>query len=124
VTEQIVGRMTAMPADLNPYGGVFGGWLMAQLALGASALAARRGRGQATIVAADTVRFPEAMKLGDELTVYAAIVREGRTSITVEARAEGRARHGEDVVAVASGQFSFVMIDDQGRPRPIDEGAA
>ena len=111
-----------MPTDLNPYGGIFGGWLMAQLALGAGALAARRGRGQATVVAADKLRFPRAMKLGDELTVYAEIVGEGRTSLTIDARAEGRARHGEVTVEVASGRFSFVMLDDNGRPRPIDEG--
>lgn len=109
-----------MPTDLNPYGGIFGGWLMAQLALGAGALAARRGRGQATVVAADDLRFPAAMKLGDELTVYAEIVREGRTSLTLNARAEGRERHGEGVTEVARGVFTFVVLGADGRPRPID----
>ena len=60
-------RVTAMPADTNPYGGVFGGWLMAQMALGAGSLASRVGQGKAVVVSATDFAFPGAMAVGDEL---------------------------------------------------------
>ena len=50
-------RVTAMPADTNPYGGVFGGWLMSQMALAAGSLASRHSRGKAVVVAADALSF-------------------------------------------------------------------
>ncbi|MCB2058183.1 MAG: acyl-CoA thioesterase [Novosphingobium sp.] len=110
-----------MPTDLNPYGGVFGGWLMSQLALGAGSLASRVGRGKAVVVHATDFTFPGAMRVGDELTVYAELIVQGRTSLTIAARGEGRERNGEAVVEVARGQFKFVLLDDDDRPRAIDK---
>ena len=77
----LVIRVTAMPTDLNPYGGVFGGWLMCQLALGASSLVTRRTGLKAVVVGATDFAFPGAMQVGDELNVYADVVRTGRTSM-------------------------------------------
>ena len=74
-------RVTAMPTDLNPYGGVFGGWLMAQMALGAGSLASRKGQGKAVVVSATDFAFPGVMAVGDELSVYADLVSVGRTSL-------------------------------------------
>ena len=59
-------RVTAMPADTNPYGGVFGGWLMSQMALAAGSLASRTTRGKCVVVAADELRFPGAMAVGED----------------------------------------------------------
>jgi len=120
MAEELVIRVTAMPTDLNPYGGVFGGWLMSQLALGAGSLASRRGKGKAVVVAATDFTFPGVMAVGDELTVHAEIVARGRTSLTIVARGEGRERNGEDVTEVARGQFKFVLLADDRRPRAID----
>ena len=120
MAEDLVIRVTAMPTDLNPYGGVFGGWLMSQLALGAGSLASRRGRGKAVVVHATDFTFPGTMQVGDELSVYAAIIGQGRTSFTVLARGEGRERNGEATVEVARGTFKFVLLGDDGRPRAID----
>lgn len=120
MAEELVIRVTAMPTDLNPYGGVFGGWLMSQLALGAGSLASRRGKGKAVVVAATDFTFPGVMAVGDELTVHAEIVAQGRTSLTIVARGEGRERNGEAVTEVARGQFKFVLLADDGRPRAID----
>ncbi|QCI92457.1 acyl-CoA thioesterase [Novosphingobium sp. EMRT-2] len=120
MAEELVIRVTAMPTDLNPYGGVFGGWLMSQLALGAGSLASRRGKGKAVVVAATDFTFPGVMAVGDELTVHAEIVARGRTSLTIIARGEGRERNGEAVTEVARGQFKFVLLADDGRPRAID----
>ena len=117
MAEQLVIRVTAMPTDLNPYGGVFGGWLMSQLALGAGSLASRTGRGKAVVVHATDFTFPGAMQVGDELTVYAEITAQGRTSLSISARGVGRERNGEANLEVARGQFKFVLLDDAGRPR-------
>ena len=116
---ELVIRVTAMPTDLNPYGGVFGGWLMCQLALGASSLATRHSGRKAILVAASDFAFPAAMAVGDELSVHAAIARTGRTSITVETVGLGRERAGETVRKVAEGRFTFVALDESDRPVPL-----
>lgn len=110
-----------MPTDLNPYGGVFGGWLMSQLALGAGSLASRTARGKAVVVHATDFTFPGAMQVGDELSVYARIVSRGRTSLTIATRAEARVRNGEAITQVAYGQFKFVRLNDAGQPHPLEE---
>jgi len=116
-----VTRATAMPADLNPYGGVFGGWIVSQMALGAGSEAARRMRGKAVLVAADELRFKGAPKVGDELSVYAELVETGRTSLTFAAEAVSRERHGEAELKIASGRFKFVAIGDDGAPRVLSD---
>ena len=121
MAEDLVIRVTAMPTDLNPYGGVFGGWLMSQLALGAGSLASRTGKGKAVVVHATDFTFPGAMAVGDELSVYAEILARGRTSLTVLARGEGRERNGEARTQVARGTFKFVLLGDDDRPRAIDD---
>ena len=114
-------RVTAMPADTNPYGGVFGGWLMGQLGLACGSFASRRTGGKAILVAADAVKFPGAMAVGDELSVYVEIKRQGRTSVTLAARAVARERDGLQEFEVATGDFTFVALDENDRPRPIAE---
>lgn len=116
-------RATAMPTDLNPYGGVFGGWLMSQMALGAGSLASRIGRGKAVVVSATDFAFPGAMQVGDELSVYCEIAATGNTSLTIIAEAVARERHGEAETKVAQGTFKFVMLGEDGKPRAVGEGA-
>jgi acyl-CoA thioesterase YciA len=116
---ELVIRVTAMPADLNPYGGVFGGWLMSQLALGASSLATRRTGRKAILVGATDFSFPDAMAVGDELSVHAAVERVGRTSILIATQGIGRARNSDDYSEVARGRFTFVALDENDRPCAI-----
>ena len=110
-------RVTAMPADTNPYGGVFGGWLMSQMALAAGSLASRHSRGKAVVVAADELRVPGAPRIGDEISVYADLERQGRTSMTITVEALARERDGDGETKVASGRFTFVALDSADRPR-------
>ncbi|WP_169829105.1 acyl-CoA thioesterase [Tsuneonella mangrovi] len=112
-----------MPTDLNPYGGVFGGWLMSQMALGAGALASRVGKGKAVVVSATDFAFPGAMAVGDELSIYCDILATGNTSLTIAAEGVARTRNGEATTRVASGQFKFVLLDENDRPRPVGEAA-
>lgn len=116
-------RVTAMPADTNPYGGVFGGWLMSQMALGAGALASRVGLGKAVVVSATDFAFPGAMAVGDELSVYCEVAATGTTSLTIAAEAIARERNGEATVKVAGGTFKFVLLDDADRPRAVGQQA-
>jgi acyl-CoA thioesterase YciA len=111
-----------MPADTNPYGGVFGGWLMGQMGLACGSFASRRTAGKAILVAADQLKFPGAMAVGDELSVYVELLNEGRTSLRLKAEAIARERDGEQEKVVAEGEFTFVALDEQGRPRPFAEG--
>ena len=112
-------RVTAMPTDLNPYGGVFGGWLMSQMALGAGSLASRVGRGKAVVVAASDFAFPGAMAVGDELSVYCDVQATGTTSLTIATEAIARERSGEAEATVARGTFKFVLLDEMDRPRAV-----
>ena len=114
-------RVTAMPADTNPYGGVFGGWLMSQMALAAGSLASRHSKGKAVVVAADELRFPGAPQVGDEISVYAELEKQGRTSMAIAVEAIARERDGEREFPVASGRFTFVALDQNDRPRAIAE---
>jgi acyl-CoA thioesterase YciA len=114
-------RVTAMPTYTNPYGGVFGGWLMAQMALGAGSLASRVGQGKAVVVHATNFTFPGAMAVGDELSVYCEIIATGTTSLTIAAEAEARTRNGEAVQTVARGTFKFVLLDENDRPRTVNQ---
>src|SRR3982751_5753428 len=112
-------RVTAMPADTNPYGGVFGGWLMGQMGLACGSFASRRTRGKAILVAAHAVKFPGAMAVGDELSVYVELLKEGRTSLRLKAEAIARERDGDLETVVAEGEFTFVALDDKNQPRAI-----
>ena len=112
-------RVTAMPTDTNPYGGVFGGWLMGQLGLACGSFTSRRTGGKAILVAADALKFPGAMQVGDELSVYVELLKEGRTSLRLKAEAVARARDGEQETLVAEGEFTFVALDADGKPREI-----
>jgi acyl-CoA thioesterase YciA len=112
-------RVTAMPADTNPYGGVFGGWLMGQMGLACGSFASRRSRGKAILVAADAIKFPGAMAVGDELSVYVDLLKQGRTSLRLKAEAIARQRDGDTETRVAEGEFTFVALDDKNQPRAI-----
>jgi acyl-CoA thioesterase YciA len=108
-----------MPTDTNPYGGVFGGWLMSQMALAAGSLASRTAKGKCVVVAANDLQFPGAPSVGDEISVYADIERLGRTSLTIRTEAEARERDGERTFAIASGRFTFVALGADDKPRSI-----
>ena len=112
-------RVTAMPADTNPYGGVFGGWLMGQMGLACGSFASRLTGGKAILVAADAIKFPGAMAVGDELSVYVEELKRGRTSLRLKAESVARERSGESETVVAEGEFTFVALDEAGRPREI-----
>lgn len=112
-------RTIAMPADTNPAGDIFGGWLMAQMDLAAGNAAARRARGRCVTASVDRIAFHSPVFVGDEVSLYATIVKTGRSSIIMDVEAWRRSRDGDDMVKVTQATFSFVAIDQGRRPRAL-----
>lgn len=112
-------RTIAMPADTNPAGDIFGGWLMSQMDLAAGNAAARLSRGRCATVAVEGMTFMSPVLVGDEVTLWAILHRRGRTSMTFDVQAWRRPRDGETIACVTRAMFTFVALDDEGRPRPI-----
>ena len=112
-------RVTAMPADANPYGDIFGGWLMGQMDLAAGSVASRHAGGRAVTIACDAMKFHAPVLVGDEVSVYARLVAVGNTSMTIEVEAWRRARHLEDSTKVTQARFVFVATDENRAPRRV-----
>ncbi len=114
-------RTIAMPADTNPSGDIFGGWLMAQMDLAAGNLAARISRGRCATVRAETMVFLSPVFVGDEVSLFARLVSRGKTSMKIEVEAWRRARDNEETMKVTEAVFIFVAIDENRKPRPLPE---
>lgn len=112
-------RTIAMPADTNPAGDIFGGWLMSQMDLAAGNVAARLARGRAATVAVDAIAFLGPVFVGDEVSLFGRLVSRGRTSMRIEVEAWRRSRDADDSNKVTEAVFTFVAIDENRRPRPL-----
>jgi acyl-CoA thioesterase YciA len=121
--EQPAIRVTAMPADANFHGDIFGGWIMSWMDLAAGNVASRRSAGRAVTAAIDAVSFHNPVHVGDELSVYATVTSVGRTSMKIAVQAWQRARDGDRTSKVTSATFTFVAIDLEGRPRLVPKDA-
>ncbi|MEW5422625.1 acyl-CoA thioesterase [Amorphus sp. 3PC139-8] len=112
-------RTIAMPADTNPAGDIFGGWLMSQMDLAAGNVAARRARGRCATISVDALTFLSPVHVGDEVSLYAEIVHTGRTSLAIHVEAWRRPRDDEPTNKVTEAKFTFVAIGPDGRSRPL-----
>jgi acyl-CoA thioesterase YciA len=117
-------RTLAMPADTNPSGDIFGGWLMAQMDIAGGVTAEMRARGRVATVAVQGMAFHKPVHVGDVLCCYADILKVGRTSLTilVEAWVLRRRDDRRRRVKVTEGAFTYVAIDGEGRPRSVPIG--
>lgn len=116
---ELTTRTLAMPADANPSGDIFGGWVLSQMDIAAGICAGKRANGRVATVAINAMTFIRPVKIGDVLCVCSDIERVGRTSIGIHLEAwvlQGRL--GERV-KVTDGLFTFVAIDSTGRPRSV-----
>jgi len=114
-------RIIAMPADTNPAGDIFGGWLMAQMDLAAGNTAARVARGRSATIAVDGIQFLKPVYVGDEVTLFTELESVGRTSMRIQVEAWRRASDGDETEKVTEALFTFVALDQDGRPRPIPD---
>jgi acyl-CoA thioesterase YciA len=113
----------AMPADTNPEGDIFGGWLLAHMDLAGATPAFEAAQGRCATVALDGMVFHQPVAVGDEVSIYARVLRLGRTSIRVHVEAWKRSRNMAQAqsVRVTEGVFTYVALDEAGRPRPIPD---
>ena len=118
---QPVGRIIAMPADTNPEGDIFGGWLLAQMDVAGATPAFETARGRCATVALDGMVFHQPVSVGDEVSIYAHVIGSGRTSIRVHVEAWKRARGQPQAASarVTQGVFTYVAIDEHRKPRPL-----
>ena len=112
-------RVIAMPADANPQGDIFGGWMLSQMDLAGGSLARERAQGRCATVAVDGMVFHEPVFVGDEVSCYAELVRTGRSSMTVKIEAWRRDFHTRTVRKVTEALFTYVAIGEDRRPRPL-----
>jgi acyl-CoA thioesterase YciA len=112
-------RTIPMPADANANGDIFGGWMMAQMDLAGAVAAMRRAKGRVATVAVEAMTFHRPVMVGDLVSCYAEVTRVGRTSIGVRIDAWVERRLSGQAEQVTSGTFTYVAIDDAGKPRPV-----
>jgi len=112
-------RTLAMPADTNPAGDIFGGWVMSQMDIAGAIAAVERAKGRVVTVAVEAMTFIAPVKVGDILCVYTTIERIGTTSITVAVEAWARRNRLDDRVKVTDGHFVYVSLGEDGRKRTV-----
>jgi len=116
---QLVIRTLAMPADTNPAGDIFGGWLLAQMDIAGGVLARDKGSGRVATIAVNSMVFHKPVFVGDVVCCYAEVVKIGNTSITVHIQAWALRDAAGERVKVTEGVFTYVAIDDNRQPRAI-----
>jgi acyl-CoA thioesterase YciA len=113
-------RVVPMPADANQHGDIFGGWVMSQVDVAGSIPASRRARGRVATVAVNSFVFREPVLIGDVVSFYAQITREGRTSITVSVDVYAQRNPTEVIcVKVTEASLTYVAVAPDRRPRVL-----
>lgn len=114
-------RTIAMPADTNPSGDIFGGWLLAQMDLAGSMIAVRRAGGRVVTVGVEAMTFHKPVFVGDEVSFFSTIERIGRSSISVLVESWVRRPLVDDTpIKVTQGVFTYVAMGADRKPRVID----
>ncbi|MDI1318703.1 MAG: acyl-CoA thioester hydrolase YciA [bacterium] len=116
---ELVIRTIAMPADTNANGDIFGGWLLGQMDIGGAIYARNLARSRVTTVAIDAMSFINPVYVGDIVSCHASLVKVGRTSMRIDVEAWAQRVKSGELVRVTEGIFTYVAIDDAGRPHPV-----
>lgn len=111
-------RTLAMPADANPAGDIFGGWVLAQMDIAGGIAANEAAQGRVVTASIEAMSFLKPVKIGDVLCVYTSVTEVGTTSMKIHVEAWAR-RRTADRVRVTEATFVFVALGDDGRPRPV-----
>ena len=114
-------RTIAMPRDANPAGDIFGGWTLSQMDLAGATLAAERSGGRVATASIEAMKFLRPISVGDEVTCFCTIAEEGAASVKVHIETWTRSRGGKDAEKVTDGIFTFVAVDENGKPRRLDD---
>jgi acyl-CoA thioesterase YciA len=106
-----------MPSDTNASGAIFGGWILSQMDLAGGTFAARRSRGRVVTSSIEALHFLRAVEVGDEVSCYCFLEKADEKSLTVRIETWSQSRDGDDAVKVTEGPFTYVPVDEAGRPR-------
>lgn len=112
-------RLVPLPAEINPSGDVFGGWIMAHVDVAGAIPAMRLVQGRVITVAVNSFHFKEPISVGDLVSFYAKVIRIGRTSITVKVEVFAERLCSKHVIKVTEAELIYVSIDEQGKKKPI-----
>ena len=112
-------RISAMPADTNANGDIFGGWVLSRMDQAGGIAGVERARGRVVTVAMDGVQFIRPVRVGDVLEVYTHVESVGRTSMKIHVEAWARRFQTHHHEKVTDANFTFVAVDDNGKPRPV-----
>ncbi len=113
-------RLMPAPADINANGHIFGGWVLSQMDIAAGIVASRRANGPVATVAIEAMKFISPIHLRDLVSVFADVERVGHTSMGVRIEVVAHRNLGATEVKVTEGLFTFVALDADNRPRPVD----
>ncbi len=118
---ELVSKCMAMPRDTNANGDMFGGWLVSQMDLGAGILASRQSHGRVVTVAIDKMTFLLPVYVGDTVCCYAKLLSTGTTSMLIKVEVWVTRRFTLNNEKVTEGLFTFVAVDDDGKPRKVGD---
>ena len=121
---ELVIRTIAMPADTNPNGDVFGGWLMSQMDLGSGILASKTAKARVVTVAMEGLSFLQPVGVGDTVACYAWVEKIGRTSMIIPVEVWVQRYMQAEQTRVTRGVFTYVAVDNEGKPVPVKRDAA
>jgi acyl-CoA thioesterase YciA len=113
-------RVVPGPSDINANGHIFGGWVLSQMDIAAGIVASRRANGSVATIAIERMEFIAPIHLRDVISVFAEVERVGRTSMAIRIEVIATRDRGASDIKVTEGLFTFVALDEQHRPRPVD----
>ena len=117
--ETVLTKTVAMPADTNPNGDIFGGWLLSQMDVAGGILAKKIAKGRVATVAIEGMKFLLPVKVGDTVTCYGSILKTGNSSISINLRVTAQGLESKRPQDVTNGTFIYVAIDLDGKPRQL-----
>lgn len=117
----LVSRTIAVPADTNPWGDIFGGWILSLMDIAAGSIAARLARGSVATKAITDVTFDAPIFVGDEVSVYAEVAKIGNTSMTLNVYVDIKRKGENEEIKAVRGKFIMVALDENRHPRPVNK---
>lgn len=117
----LVSRTIAVPADTNPWGDIFGGWVLSLMDIAAGTVAARIAKGTIATKAISEVTFDAPIFVGDEVSVYSEVDKIGNTSLTLNISVSIKRKGNEEEIQAVKGRFVMVALNENRRPRPVRE---
>ncbi|HZB92051.1 MAG TPA: acyl-CoA thioesterase [Stellaceae bacterium] len=116
---ELASRTLAMPADTNPNGNMFGGWIMSLMDNAGAMTAVHHAKGRVATVAVSNIVFHQPVNVGDVVCCYTAVTKRGRSSIVLTVEVWVLRQGQGERVKVTQSEFTFVAVNENGRPRPL-----